>query len=58
MTKSYKVLPGGLMRCCIATLEERMPTCAEEPKDGERLACRYCRNKMIFRDGAWQWDRD
>lgn len=54
---NYKVRTGGLMRCCLATLEERMPTCADDPVEGEKLVCRYCSGNMVFRDGAWEWDR-
>ena len=61
MTKEkYKVRTGGLMRCCLATLRERMPTCAEDPKEGETLVCDYCgpsSGGMIFHDGAWEWNR-
>jgi hypothetical protein len=52
------VRPGGLMRCCLATLNEHMAGRCEAPKEGERLGCRYCKNVgggMIFRGGAWEW---
>jgi hypothetical protein len=55
----YRVRHGGLMRCCLATLEERMATCAPDPVVGEQLKCKYCNNWMRFgEDGAWEWDRD
>jgi hypothetical protein len=60
MTENYKVRPGGLMRCCLATIRERMPTCADDPVEGEKLHCDYCGSTsggMIFRDGAWEWDK-
>jgi hypothetical protein len=58
MSKTYFVRSGGLMRCCLATIEERMPTCADEPKEGEKLQCRHHDGDgMIYRDGAWEWNR-
>jgi hypothetical protein len=58
MSERYLVRTGGLLRCCLGTLEERMPTCAEEPKDGETLNCGYCVNVMVFHDGAWEWNKE
>lgn len=55
--RTYKVRHGGLMRCCLATLSDRMPTCAEDPKEGEKIACVYCSTGITFHDGAWEWDR-
>lgn len=53
----YLVRTVGLMRCCLKTLEDRMPLCADEPKEGEKLPCDYCTSRMVFHDGAWEWDR-
>jgi hypothetical protein len=52
----YKVYHGGLLRCCLASLDEAMAKATEPPKDGDRIKCQYHDNWMIFRDGAWKWD--
>ncbi len=57
----YQVRPGGLMRCCEASIDEEMQRRIDDeegPKQGTTLKCRYCDNGgMIFRDGAWEWNR-
>lgn len=52
----HKLRPGGVMRCCIATLEIR--TTKGPPEEGETLPCQWCSSGLIYRDGAWEWDRD
>lgn len=46
------------MRCCTLTLALAY---AAEVKPlvgkGGKLPCRYCSTTMIFRDGAWEWDK-
>jgi hypothetical protein len=44
---------GGLMRCCIASLEDAPP----HPAEGVSFRCKYCTDEygMVFRDGAWEW---
>lgn len=49
------IRPGGLMRCCILTIQEDAATAAELPTEGKELPCHYCSGKVVFRDGAWQW---
>ncbi len=46
---------GGLMRCCIETLNDRART--GEPHEGEKIECKYAprHSAMIYRDGAWEW---
>lgn len=48
---------GGLLRCCTATLREDCAAREQLPAEGEALACKYCKNPMIFTDGAWRWHR-
>lgn len=61
MKERYRVRQGGLMRCCIASLDEAMEAATEPPKEDDRLQCKWCgklgTGAMIFRDGAWEWDR-
>ena len=62
MPTEYRVREGGLMRCCLATLDAHMLAATEAPKEGETLECRYEKNqprpRMRWRKGAWEWNRD
>lgn len=51
----HMLRPGGVMRCCIATLEKRALS-ASPPAEGEKLPCDYCSASLVYRDGAWEWD--
>ena len=55
-TLEHRLRPGGVMRCCVATLEKR--ALDNPPYEGERLPCDYCSSALIYRDGAWEWERD
>lgn len=48
------VRKGGLMRCCLQTLIEAKVKNTE----GETLPCKYCKESMRFRDGAWEWNHE
>lgn len=51
---------GGLMRCCLATLDDHLLALEVRSKEGDQLTCKYCVSKagdMIFRGGAWEWNR-
>lgn len=51
----YKVRQGGLMRCCLASLDAYMLAATTPPQDGDKIRCRSHGGKgMIFRDGAWE----
>lgn len=54
---------GGLLRCCVATIDE----IARESPDmvvahGQRASCKWCDEQIVYTDGAWRWakphDRD
>ena len=51
---TYSVRKGGLMRCCLVTLDdhelETQGTAQDKP-----LPCKWCKSKMIHRAGAWEW---
>lgn len=53
---------GGLMRCCIATIEDLYPGGpAKIATEGQRVQCKYADDNsdhgwMIFREGSWRWD--
>lgn len=58
--RNYRVYQGGLMRCCLLTLQEFMATEAQQPpQEGDLLHCRYHADNggMIFHDGAWRWNK-
>lgn len=54
---------GGLIRCCIETVRALYPQGGpmQVATEGQQLRCRYHpdnrNHRMIFRDGAWEWDR-
>ena len=53
------VKQGGLMRCCLATLEELYPNGpAQVATEGQVLPCAYCSSSMIFRAGYWEWNHE
>ena len=47
---------GGVMRCCSETLLI-IPDNELVEKEGTILPCKYCSSSLIFRDGAWEWNR-
>lgn len=57
MIEKYEVRQGGLMRCCLASLEELMAAATVPPKEGDRVTCRGCNDVdgMVFRNGSWEW---
>lgn len=57
-----KVAQGGLMRCCLATIDEYVATHADQsPKFGLILDCKYEKpgNAQVVLDtsGIWRWNR-
>jgi len=57
--KNWAVRQGGLMRCCLATLDEAMEARTMPPNDGDVIHCKYHADNdgMIFRAGAWEWNQ-
>ena len=54
MSKNYR--GGGLYRCCIQTL---MDTIFEnDPKEEDKLPCDYCDSSLIYKNDAWEWNKD
>ena len=41
---------GGLFRCCVQLAEQT------EGVEGQRLQCPDCKDWLIYRLGAWEWD--
>jgi hypothetical protein len=53
------VRTGGLMRCCLETLDGYYPDGpAAKASDGDVLSCKHCRSSMIFSDGSWKWNHE
>lgn len=48
---------GGLMRCCLGTLDRVRTPEKPPPAEGDVIRCDHCSDSMIFRAGAWQWNR-
>lgn len=55
----FRVYQGGLMRCCLATLQDFMAATDHRPEEGDTLQCAYHEGSggMIFRNGAWRWNK-
>ena len=57
----WSIRPGGLMRCCIAVLDEartwpeRHGRPNRPPEEGDKLKCIYCSHSMVYHSGAWEW---
>jgi hypothetical protein len=58
-TESHELHPrqlpiriGGMMRCCIHTLDNSIVREAE----GDTLRCHHCKSRLRVREGAWEWD--
>lgn len=56
MKETYRVRHGGLLRCCLQSLDDAMVEAAEPPKEGDTVRCKWCKDEygMVFKDGAWQ----
>ncbi len=53
---AYK--PGGMLRCCILTIQELGEEDYPDLKAGDTLACTYC-DAILTHDGeAWGWVPD
>ena len=59
-TKVTKIDPRGLMRCCIATIEDYVEEHPDENlKEGFTLDCKYeteGNKNIILKNGTWQWN--
>ncbi len=51
-TGGFQYELGGMMRCCLATLEEcqNLPTV-----DGSEVQCKWCEARLVLRGGVWSW---
>jgi hypothetical protein len=54
--------PGGLMRCCVATLEDAHAGGSLPTEPGSTLSCKHHREKQpdmtLDANGEWRWNRE
>ena len=51
--KQRRIRIGGLMRCCIGTIQEHN---TEPSAKGDVLDCEHCTSQMrVAEDGVWEW---
>jgi len=55
MKERYHVEYGGLMRCCLVSLDDAMIAAEVPPRENDTHACKFCGNRIVYRDGAWKW---
>ena len=57
--EAYNVYHGGLLRCCLASLDEFLFETTEPTKEGDTHECKYCHSRdgnMIYQGGGWRWN--
>lgn len=62
MKSRYRIRPGGLMRCCLDSLDDAMVEAVVAPQEGDTVNCAYHDPPddpptMIFKAGAWEWNQ-
>lgn len=56
---TYRLRQGGLLRCCILTLDTFLDSVSVEPAVGTVVVCSACRDRVRRAvDGVWEWDHD
>jgi hypothetical protein len=55
VTHSESIRQGGLMRCCIQTLNEERTPDKPPATEGDILQCTWCKALMRFTREAWEW---
>lgn len=57
---NYRVATGGLMRCCLQSLDDEMRRRQLAGRmlapDGDELKCQNCRAGMHVESGVWEWN--
>jgi len=59
VSATYRVKHGGLMRCCLASLDDAMLANGCTYAEGDTLGCKYHADPdlkvMVVRYGSWEW---
>jgi hypothetical protein len=50
-----QIRQGGLMRCCLLTLDQERTTNKPPAKEGDIIGCKWCQAPMVFTRDAWEW---
>lgn len=62
MTETCRINYGGLVRCCLLSLDDAMAKREKEGKpltvEGDVIPCEYCESSVICKGGVWQWNRE
>lgn len=53
--QGYNIRMGGLLRCCLSSLDGAMKEATEPPKEGDTLSCKCCGDGMVYHADAWEW---
>lgn len=60
MNQNEQVDTGGVMRCCLSSLEDMlliMNDMKAEAKDGQISTCIHCKTRLIRKNNVWQWEK-
>ncbi len=59
MKTPYRVRHGGLLRCCLESLDNQLVAAETEPDKGTVLTCEFCHKPTLLRapDGTWEWSK-
>lgn len=62
MSTPSRVNHGGLMRCCLQSLDNAMvkhDAQMTEPAEGDIVRCEWCSDEfgMVLKNGSWRWAR-
>lgn len=53
MSRNLNLNHGGVMRCCVETLNT-----TDGPEDeGTVLPCKWCKSSLIVKGGVWRWNK-
>ena len=55
MVEASRVKVGGLMRCCLETLAQRLET-GGSSDEGQVFPCLFCSSSMVCHGNCWEWN--
>jgi len=56
MSSAHQFAIGGLMRCCVQTIELRAQQ--GPPKLLETMPCSWCGSSVVYDVDHWRWNRE